>query len=188
MMISKHVGKGYLRDGEDRAMERYLEGEEAFADLYRALAPPLLTCLRSYTPDEASAEDLLQLTFLTIHRCRARFIRGSALRPWALAIARRLAIDLQRRKEIEARYLTGDEPSSGPDRADDLLHAHQLRLRLESGLHDLPPSQRVALELIRGEGLSLAQAAVRLGVSVNAVKVRTHRAHRALLRMLEKAS
>ncbi len=166
----------------------HLDEPEAFADLYRTLAPPLLTCLRSYAPDEATAEDLLQLTFLTIHRCRASFIHGSAVRPWALTIARRLAIDLLRRRQLEARYARREGPPAGPDRADDLLHANQLRICLESGLGDLPPSQRLAFELIRGEGLSLSQAATRLGVSVNAVKVRAHRAHHSLLRMLQKAN
>jgi len=170
---------------EDQAMEKYLCGSaRAFEDLYRALAPALLTCLRTYTHDESTAEDLMQQTFLQIHRCRARFVRGSALRPWAVAIARRLALDVLRRKEVEARH-GQDQTQHAADRTDHILEARQLCRQIERGLSGLTASQRVAFELVHGDGLSLLEAATRLGISVNAVKLRTHRAHRSLQRMLE---
>ena len=44
----------------------------------------------------------------------------------------------------------------------------------------LPESQRVAFELIKYDGLSVAQAAETLGTTVTAVKLRAHRCYEAL--------
>jgi RNA polymerase sigma-70 factor (ECF subfamily) len=44
----------------------------------------------------------------------------------------------------------------------------------------LPESQRTAFELLKQDGLTLAEAAAVLGVSVTAVKLRAHRAYQAL--------
>jgi len=47
-------------------------------------------------------------------------------------------------------------------------------------LAKLPQSQRQAFELIKNEGLSVAEAAQVLGTTVAAVKLRAHRAYEAL--------
>ena len=44
----------------------------------------------------------------------------------------------------------------------------------------LPETHRVAFELVRIEGLSLAEAAAALGTSTAAIKMRAHRAYKAL--------
>lgn len=69
---------------------------------------------------------------------------------------------------------------AGPGNADELLHARETSRRLQSELDRMPESQRVAFELVKLEGLSLAQAAEVLGTTVLAVKLRTHRAYEAL--------
>jgi RNA polymerase sigma-70 factor (ECF subfamily) len=171
------------RSEADRAMERYAAGDdEAFGLVYDALAPRLYGYLLRQTRDRARAEDLLQQTLLHIHRARDRFIPGAELTPWAFAIARRLLVDTVRRGKREV--LTDDgEPDAGPSRwppADDLVHASELAVRVERVLARLPTSQRVAFELVKDEGLSLAEAAAVLGTTVAAVKLRAHRAYLAL--------
>ena len=49
---------------------------------------------------------------------------------------------------------------------------------------DLPPGQRQAIELLKLEELSLAEASSRTGQSVTALKVATHRAIQALRRRI----
>ena len=51
---------------------------------------------------------------------------------------------------------------------------------LSAELEKLPENQRVAFELIKQEGLSVAEAAQTLGTTVAAVKLRAHRAYEAL--------
>jgi RNA polymerase sigma-70 factor (ECF subfamily) len=64
--------------------------------------------------------------------------------------------------------------------ADDVLAAQQTAGRLEAELERLPESHRAAFELLRCDGLSLIEAAQVLGTTVAAVKLRVHRAYKAL--------
>jgi RNA polymerase sigma-70 factor (ECF subfamily) len=64
--------------------------------------------------------------------------------------------------------------------ADELVQARQLAEAVDLALSKLPLSQRAAFELIKQEGLSVAEAAQVLGTTVAAVKLRAHRAYAAL--------
>ncbi|HTE56203.1 MAG TPA: RNA polymerase sigma factor [Kofleriaceae bacterium] len=169
-------------------MERYAAGQDAaFGDLYDALGPRLLGFLRRQVHDDGLAEDLVQQTFLQIHRARGQFIRGAEVVPWAFAIARNQICDTARRRRAESSVAIRDgnaeaidrRPSTEPS-ADEVLHAREVASRLEDEMSRLPASQRIAFELIKQEGLSLAQAAAVLGITVTAVKLRAHRAYVAL--------
>jgi RNA polymerase sigma-70 factor, ECF subfamily len=173
------------RAAADAAMERYAAGDDrAFADLYDALAPMLHRYLLRRTHDAAAADDLLQQTLLHMHRARGRFIRGAPVTPWAFAIARRLFIDGVRRtkRDVVGLAESGSPPSvpsPGPP-ADELVQADEIATRIQRELARLPATQRVAFELIKQEGLTVAEAAAVLGTTVGAVKVRAHRAYEAL--------
>jgi RNA polymerase sigma-70 factor (ECF subfamily) len=119
---------------------------------------------------------------LNIHRARASFIPGAEVTPWAFAIARRLLVDSLRRGKRELLSDDG-EVDPGVDRgpmADEVAQARELATRIERVLAKLPQSQRAAFELIKNEGLSVAEAAQVLGTTVAAVKLRAHRAYEAL--------
>jgi RNA polymerase sigma-70 factor (ECF subfamily) len=167
-------------------MERYAAGDDAaFAEVYDALSPRLFAYLRRQTRDAAFAEDVLQQTFLHMHRARGTFIRGSCVFPWAFAIARRLVIDGARRGRrdllVGAAEIDADESAkSDLGLADQEAEARQLAQRLQTELSKLPASQRAAFELLRIEGLSHHEAAEVLGATVSAVKLRAHRAYVAL--------
>jgi len=167
----------------DVAMERYSSGDDtAFAAVYDALAPRLYGYLLRQTREASRAEDILQQTLLQIHRARSSFIPGAEVMPWAFAIARRLLVDSIRRGRREVLSVDG-EPDAGASRepgADEVAQARQLARRLEVELSKLPPAQRVAFELVKNEGLSMAEAAQVLGTTVAAVKLRAHRAYEAL--------
>ena len=174
------------RTAADAAMDRYAAGDDgAFALVYDALAGRIFAYVRRSSGNQARAEDLVQQTFLHLHRARGTFVPGSAVVPWAYAIARRLLIDDRRRDHRSVLFTAADaadgalQPSADPA-ADDLLEADDLARRLEQRLAALPSMQRAAFELIRFEGLSHAEAAEALGVTVNSVKLRTHRALEAL--------
>jgi RNA polymerase sigma-70 factor (ECF subfamily) len=170
----------------DLAMDRYARGEDAaFAELYDLLAPRLLRHLTRQTRSDARAEDIVQKTFLRIHRARGRFLPGAAVVPWAMAIARRLLIDEIRSRSSErlARSLDDDpylEPADESPSATDLVAAQELSRRIQRELAKLPASQREAFELVKQDELSLAEAAAVLGTTVTAVKLRAHRAYLAL--------
>jgi RNA polymerase sigma-70 factor (ECF subfamily) len=96
-------------------------------------------------------------------------------------------IDGMRRGKREV-LSSGDEErrddvqeAAAPDpQADDLAIAQELAHEIQAVLAKLPEGQRVAFELVKQEGLSMAEAAEILGTTVSAVKLRAHRAYEAL--------
>jgi|SRR5580692_11344889 RNA polymerase sigma-70 factor (ECF subfamily) len=171
------------RGPADLAMERYAAGDTAaFGLVYDALATRLFGYLLRRTRDRARAEDILQQTMLHIHRARDQFIPGAQVVPWAFAIARRLLVDSVRRGSREV-LAEGTDPAEGvavSPRADDLVHASELAARAEQVLAGLPAAQRMAFELMKVDGLTLAETAQVLGTTVASVKLRAHRAYQAL--------
>jgi len=165
-------------------MDRYARGDDdAFAELYDALAPRLLRYLTQKTRDVSRAEDLVQQTLLRMHRARGRFIAGGAVVPWAMAIARRLFLDELRQRRgdrTDPSREPEEDPADASPSAVDLVAASQLHARLRRELAKLPDAQREAFELLKDEGLSLAEAAAILGTTTTAVKLRAHRAYVAL--------
>lgn len=169
-------------------MTRYASGDEAaFMVVYDELSPRLYAFLLRQTRDVARTEDILQQTFLQIHRARDSFIAGAEVLPWAFAIARRLLSDSYRRgmREVLRDGDVSHDPAALDPRADDLVFLQELACRVQHTLARLPETQRVAFELVRQEGLSHAEAARALGTTVVAVRLRAHRAYEALRAALD---
>lgn len=170
----------------DRAMDRYARGEEsAFADLYDELAPRLYRFALRWTRRPSAAEDAVQQTLLQIHAARHRFVRGAAVAPWAYAIARRLLIDLGRREAREQLRADDvrdpEEPATAPS-PEEALHLRRVEAQSRQDLASLPSGWREAFELVKFEGLSVAETSQVLGITPGMVKIRTHRATAALRR------
>jgi RNA polymerase sigma-70 factor, ECF subfamily len=174
---------GASRRREDEAMDRYAAGETAaFVALYDALAPRLWSMLCRRVRDPERAADLLQETMLRIHRARGVFVPGSAVGPWAFAIALRVLLNDARRNrrkpppiggDLDALCGAGPDPDPGPEQ---LLVGKEMARHLTSDAARLSPALRVMFHLVRGRGFTIAQAARRLGISVGTAKVRLHRA------------
>ena len=173
-------------------MERYAAGDDgAFEEVYDHLADRLACYVGRRVRDRAVAEDIVQETFLHMHRARGNFIRGAEVLPWAFAIARRLMIDNDRvARRHKMTVLDGDDDRQVPAAmttaasAEELVQAKETAARLHAELAQLSHPQRDAFELLKNEGLSLAQTAAVLSTSVTAVKLRAHRAYLALRRAL----
>jgi len=167
-----------------RAMSRYARGDDAaFAEVYDGLSVRLLAYLRRLARSEATAEDLLQQTFLRMHNARARFHDGADVVPWAYAIARRVFLDHARtaKRFVPSGALDNESaPASPLPDAEAVLAAFELSTRFEAELEAMPPILREAFVLVREEGMSMAQAADTLGISVSAMKIRAHRAYERL--------
>jgi len=82
----------------DEAMNRYAAGDDqAFAELYAVVAPRLTRFLARRLRDRSELPDLVQETFLRVHRARRSFVPGSPVIPWLLTIAQRQLIEAHRR-------------------------------------------------------------------------------------------
>ena len=168
----------------DCAMDRYACGDEAaFVDLYDELAPRLYRFALRWTRSRSAAEDTVQQTLLQIHAARDRFVRGGAVVPWAYAITRRLLIDLGRREAREELRADDVRDSGEPTPAlspDEALHRMRVAAEARRDLALLPSAWRDPFELVKFEGLSVAETAEVLGITRGMVKIRTHRATTAL--------
>jgi RNA polymerase sigma-70 factor (ECF subfamily) len=114
------------------------------------------------------ADDLVQQTFLNMHCARATFRAGADVVPWAFAIGHRLLVDEVRRgrpRGVTMAFPASEEDHGGPFHATDratpegIALSRQLARRLDEELARLPEGQRVAFELVRLDGLSMAEAA-----------------------------
>src|SRR5689334_12688038 len=73
---------------DEELMAAYVAGDtEAFRALFARHAPSLLGMMRRHVRSPDHANDLLQQTFLQLHRARLDFRPGSELRPWMYTIA-----------------------------------------------------------------------------------------------------
>lgn len=175
-------------------MSRYCAGDAAaLRELYRRCAPGLLAQLIAMVRDRASAEDLLQQTFIKAHQARARYIRGADPLPWLASIARRAAIDeLRRRKRTRVQLAFSDTevPEVSVDITGTTAEAsagtvEEAIAACLRALPALPAEQRRALQLTKLEGRSVAEAAAIEGTTAGALRVRAHRGYLALRRMFE---
>jgi len=185
---------GAPSDALTSVMDRYARGEDpAFDDLYRLGAPRVRGFLLRLCGDLALADDLMQETFIRVHRGRGSFAMGAAALPWLLAIARNALRDHARRAQVRPGtrpVARGEhEPAqreAPPDaRGDEVLAGQEMLEVVRNVLHDLPALQREAFVLLRFEGMSVSEAAQVLGTTEGAVKVRAFRASEALRAALD---
>jgi len=158
-------------------MEGYLGGRiEAFDGLYAALAGRLRGYLMAQCRDAALADDLLQDTFLQMHRSRHTYEPGRPVTPWVFAIARHVFLMKRRSTGRRLRFeerAAADVKSS--DIARDGLQALVDGDDVRRALRGVPADQREALLLHHVQGWSFAEIAARLGIRVNAAKTRAFR-------------
>ena len=174
-------------------MARYCDGEApAFRELYAVVAPRLLGYLMKMARSRALADDLLQQTFLKVHRARAAYVRGADPVPWIYAIAHRTFIDEARRSKRAIVQPAGDDlpdvaaaiTGASADRTDEPRADPELTAATLAALGDLPDAQREAVVLTKLDGKSVAEAAAIAGTTVGAMKVRAHRGYEALRKAL----
>lgn len=137
-------------------------------------------CVRM-TGDRHAAEDLVQDTFMRILRYKRSFRGTSDFGPWMFRIARNACVDHLRRASTQGgpQEYVDDTPADDPPA--DVQTANEQRAGLvRRALLTLPVQGREVLVLSRYEFKTYEEIARVLGCSVDAVKVRAHRAMKQL--------
>ena len=164
-----------------------LDGDAAS---HRALLGRLSRRLRAYYKGKlarigrgaAEAEDLVQEAVLAIHLKRHTYDPSEPLTPWVHAIARYKLIDFLRR--------TRTSISDVPIEEADTMMAHDDSVDAESTydvrrlLARLPKNMQCAIEAVKLEGQSIAEAAEMCGISESGVKMNIHRGLKALAALI----
>lgn len=172
-------------------MKSYCEGNrQAFQELYEAVAPKLLRYLLRLSGDQAAAEDLLQVSFLKVHRARSSYVEGANPLPWMYTIAHRTFLDeTRRRKRSRMVDVAGEVPEvsvniEGRSSVGELPEQDEKFGAAMTALSALPAAQRQAVVLTKLDGKSMTEAAEIAGTTPGAMKVRAHRGYSALRKQL----
>ena len=153
----------------------------ATSALIRQVSPLLLRFFRSQSGSRTEAEDLLQDTWLNIHKARHTHRPGEPVLPWLYAVARHIKVDGYRRsRRIRSREQT---MPTLPERAATAKTVPAADF--EELIAVLPASQREVVSMLKVSGMSLEEVARATASSVGSVKLKAHRAYEKLRQVLK---
>jgi RNA polymerase sigma-70 factor (ECF subfamily) len=170
-------------------LRRFGAGDrEAFTALYRAHYPAVFRFALYMTGDAIRAGEIVQDVFVWLVHHPGEFDPGRGELPAFLGgVARKL---LQRRQNLERRWLPLDEAALAPARGSGAEFARGMEKRqdiaeLRKAIAALPERYREALVLCDLEEKSYQQAAEELGCALGTVRSRLHRARELLVRKFQ---
>ena len=185
-------------DDEATLVAQLRKGDEmAFEQVVRAYGGRLLAVARRIVGTEEDARDVVQDAFLNAFKSLDRFEGNAKLSTWLHRIVVNAALmKLRTRKRkpeqsietllpsymddghFEERFKSWDEP------IDKIMERAENREIVRKQIDNLPEGYRTVLVLRDIEGLDTEETANVLGLSVNATKIRLHRARQALRTLL----
>lgn len=160
-----------------------------FQSIYEQHGAAILRFLRRMV-GEADAEDLAQVVFERANRSLKDFRGDSSVATWLYRIATNVAVDLLRSPAFKRRAASLDEigePDASalaerPSNSEHQAIRNEMNACIREVVDGLPANYRAVLILSDLEGFTPAEVAARLGLGLEAAKIRLHRA-RARLRM-----
>ena len=162
------------QENPEMLMAHYQEGDQAAATaLIRSISPKLYRLFAAQTVSRGDADDLLQETWLRIHKVRHTYRPGEPALAWFYAIARHVRVDHYRkamRTTIRERELEETEGPATAGRNDEI----------EALLAPLSSSEREVVEMLKVEGLSLDEVARATSATAGSVKQKAHRAYKKI--------
>ena len=178
MTVSLSAPQSAAPESLESLMARYQQADE---DAATALVRRLTPLLRRYFLCQASnrryADDLLQETWMRIHKARRVYRPQEPALPWILAVARHVNLDYYRKaSRVDTRERQVDllpepaAPAEGGDPGPDM----------ESMLAALPEPQREVIVMLKVTGMSIDEVARATSSSPGSVKQKAHRAYEKL--------
>jgi RNA polymerase sigma-70 factor (ECF subfamily) len=146
---------------------------EDFLNLTSALVKRYLHYLAPRQADHENLEDLHQEIMMSVHLKKHTYRTDYPILPWVYAIARYRYIDYYRMKKKRPLHVEFEELHGVVNHCEYILDFSEI-------LNSLSPRQREMLELVKIEGMSYADAAVNLEMSVTSLKVAVHRIIKSL--------
>ncbi len=156
---------------------------DALGAVFDRTAPGLYRVARHLAPDEATAEDLVQTTFLTALERAAAYDASRPLRPWLAGILVRHAAHRRRRERPRP-----GPPATTSDDVDPLsrIEAAEVAEEVARALRELPQKYREVVEP-RLDGRGGREIAAALGRSPGVVRMQIHRGLELLRRALPRS-
>ncbi|MEW5938380.1 MAG: RNA polymerase sigma factor [Chloroflexota bacterium] len=163
-----------------------------FQTIYDAYQPKILRYLSRFI-GESEAEDLTQDTLVKVHQSLGGFRGEAQLSTWIYRVATNVALDRMRQPSfrrveqasvsdeiVEAKISERQKPP-----IEKALIRNEMNDCIRGYVEKLPDDYRVALVLSEYEGIKNSEIAEILGVTLETVKIRLHRAKAKLKEVLE---
>jgi RNA polymerase sigma-70 factor (ECF subfamily) len=182
-----------VRSNEAELRDLMVAGLDGDAAAHKALLAKLSGHLRAYFKRhlarinrDSEAEDLVQEVLIAVHTHRRTYDRSQLFTPWMYAIARYKFLDYLRRTKEFRKDVPIEEAEEIIARDDHA--AVESTLDLEKLMARISPKARQAIRCVKLDGLSVAEAAERCGMSESSVKVSVHRGLKALALLIGEVS
>jgi RNA polymerase sigma-70 factor (ECF subfamily) len=154
--------------------------------LVEQLSPQLHRFFVGQRASRRDVDDLLQETWLRIHKVRHTYRPGEPVLPWFYAIARRVRVD-HYRKSI--RTVSGQQAMEDMSRIAAPASAESGQSDgLTALLAPLSEGEREVIEMLKVEGMSLEEVARATSCTVGSVKQKVHRAYKKLRETMSAAA
>ena len=199
-----------IGDSDDALLARLRAGDRtAFAMLVKRHAGPLLRVARSLVRDQATAEELVQETWLAVFTGLDAFAGRSSLRTWLF----RICVNKARTRFVrdgrtvpfsslggpgdgdgaaaESANFEGDDSWRDPpstwseENPESLALGAETRAAIEAAIAGLPESQRAVMTLRDLEGLEAEEICNLLSITLTNQRVLLHRARARVRAALE---
>ena len=163
-------------------------GQKGDRAAYEALLHALRSVATSYVQRRVGyapwAEDVVQEVLLSIHRARHTWHPQRPFAPWFYAVMRSRLVDEIRRNKRTARWEEPMDATPPVVWSESPEAATIARADLVDAMRHLSPAQRLVIERLKLDEMSVKQVAAETGLSESNVKVIAHRGYAALKRLL----
>lgn len=155
---------------------------QAYAKLLKEILPLLTAFIKKRVFDASQVDDVVQNVLLGIHTARSSYDPSQPFTPWLYAITRYKVLDYIRHT---SRYT--DNISLDSEQIETFFSVDantqersELQKDLAKAMNMLPKKQQQIVTLMKIQGFSAAEVALKLDMSLSAVKVAAHRAYKTL--------
>ncbi len=145
----------------------------AFDAIYEQYSKRLYVFVFRYLKQEADTEEIVQEVFLKLWESRNKIDLCASFDSFLFTIAYNNTISLLRKKVNEKKYLehlVNRQQINNADALIDEIHFREINRQVKLLIEELTPRQKEIFKLSREEGLTHAEIAEKLHISVNTVK------------------
>lgn len=186
-----------VKNYSDEDLMEYFQNdhEPAFTELVRRYQDRLHNFLYRYTHDHQDCEDLVQETFLRVHKSKASYERIAKFSTWMYTIALNLAKSLYKKKQRMYKVSIHKDPNDSEDfemhiedpniLPDQQLHEKLSLEQLEKALMSLPEDFREVVMLRDLQDMTYEEISEATDIPMGTVKSRINRGRAQVQQMIE---
>ena len=189
----KHLQTAYSGVGLDQRLSELMSrAQDGDRRAYETLLIEVMALVRGFARKRLSQadwqEEVTQETLLSIHRDRHTYDPQRPFLPWMYAIARHRLLDFVEKQRRRSRNEIAGEDGLEEAASEAMIAESGARVGfVRQALALLSLKQREIIQLLKFEGLSVAEISRRTGLSQSSVKVTAHRGYKSLRRLILEA-